>query len=438
MPVATVPLKKKWLWLASLLPLLFVSDILYGSMKLYGVDFAISPGIVLRGLVVAIAIYMVLTKRKLVGKGLFLWIITVVTTASPAMVLGLVYGQSFFYDLSSFSKVVYLPLVAGLFVVLVRRYYLDWDDVLRFVEYAAYVLGLSLLLSQVLGLERWTYGDYAFGSTGIFYAQNDMTLALGLAILAGAYRLVAASFAWSRLVLLGMSAFACIQIGTRASLVVIAGTAVSVVIWALWGRGVRRMKYLGSVVKWIISLLFVAAMSLVLLYGWSRQQEFSYQQQKLQQIAEGKFPRLLLVEAGGQHISERSALFNLFGEGADSFQRGVARYYPTYHERRMVEVDWMDIFGSYGFIFAIVIYLFVFMVFFKSSHRFVTQRDTRYGLIGAATMLYIGNSVLAGHALVSPIPSTLMSAYFALFFIGQSEQDRRYSSVGRSQSNVYG
>ena len=418
MPIATLPMKKKWLWLASLLPLLFVSDILYGGMELYGIDFAISPGIVLRGLVVAIAIHTVLTKRKLVGKGLFLWILAMVITASPAVVLGVVYGQSFFYDFSSFSKVVYLPLVTGLFVVLVRRYRLDCDDVLRFVEYAAYVLGLSLLLSQVLGLERWTYGDYAFGSTGIFYAQNDMTLALGLAMLAGAYRLVAAPFSWMRLVFFGMSAFACVEIGTRASLVVTAGTAVCVLIWVLWGRGIGRLKYFGSVVKWIISLLIVAAMSVVLLYGWSRQQEFSYQQQKLQQIAEGKFPRLLLVEAGGQHISERSAFLNLFGEGADSFQRGVARYFPTYHERRMVEVDWMDIFGSYGFIFVTIIYLFVFLVFFKSSRRFVVERDAQHGLIAAATMLYIGNSVLAGHALVSPIPSTLMSAYFALFFIG--------------------
>ena len=416
MPIATVTLKKKWLWLASLLPLLFVSDILYGSMTIYGLDFPISPGIVLRGLVVAIAMYTVLTKRKIVGKGLFLWIIAAVTTASPAMVLGLVYGQSFFYDLSSFSKVVYLPLVTGLFVVLVRRYRLDWDDVLRFVEYAAYVLGLSLLLSQAMGLERRTYGDYAFGSTGIFYAQNDMTLALGLAILAGAYRLVEAPFSWLRLIFLGMSAFACIQIGTRASLVVIAGTAVCVVIWVLWGRGIGRLKYFGSVIKWIISLLFVAAMSVTLLYGWSRQQEFSYQQQKLQQIAEGKFPRLPLVEAGGQHISKRSALLNLFGEGADSFQRGVTRYYPTYQERRMVEVDWMDIFGTYGLVFMVVIHLFVFLVLFKSIRRFVVQRDARYGLISAATLLYIGNSVLAGHALVSPIPSTLMAAYFALFF----------------------
>lgn len=409
--------RKGRLWLAALLPILFISDILYGALQLLEMELAITPGIILRGMVLLSAIYMLIKYKRLIEKCLLYWILLLIFSILPSAMVGSIHGQSLFFDIDSIAKILYLPLVTGLFVVLIRRYCIIEDDVLRFIEYAAYVLGLSLLLSQAMGFAKQTYGDYAFGSTGIFYAQNDMTLAFGLAMMAGGYRLVMGHYSLTRLILLGMSAFACVNIGTRASLGVIIAVVLTVMACVLWSASLRiPRRGMDLLRKCIMVFMLLVSMFGVLIYGLGAQLEYSYQQKKLNQIAEGKFPRLLLVLAAEQHLEERSQLFNVFGEGADAFQRGVAKHFPTDQERRMVEVDWLDIFGNYGIIFAAAIHFFVLVPLVVSSYRFLVTREPLTGLLSAAMLLYLGHATFAGHALTSPIPSTLGAAYLALYF----------------------
>ncbi len=410
-------LRKTQLWLAALLPMLFVSDILYGAMSLFGIEFAITPGIILRGMVLITAIYKLIKHKQLVGAGLFYWIMLLFFFILPATIIGFVHGQSVFFDIISVSKVLYLPLVTGLFVVLIRRYYISENNVLHFIEYTAYLLGFCLLLSQATGFEKQTYGDFAFGSTGIFYAQNDMTLAFGLAMMAGGYLLVIGHYSLTRLFLLSMAAFACVNIGTRASLAVIIALVFTTTACTVWGKSPRfHRRYFELLLKCTMVLLLLICMLAVLIYGLSAQQKYSYQQDKLRQVAEGEFPRLLLVLAGKQHIEERSELFNVFGEGADAFQRGVAKHFPTAQERRVVEVDWLDIYGNFGIIFAMALHFFVLIPLIVSSYRFLIRRESLAGLLAAAIFMYLGHAIFAGHALTSPIPSTLAAAYLGLYF----------------------
>lgn len=409
---------KKRLWLAALLPLLFVSDILYGAMDLLGIEFPVTPGVVLRGIVVLTAFYMVVKYHRAVGKRLVTWLFVLVVSVLPSVVIGMFHGQSVFFDVSMLSKVLYLPLVTGLFVVLIRRYRIGENEVIRFVEYAAYLLGVSLLASQMTGFARQTYGDYAFGSTGVFYAQNDMTLAFGLSLLAGGYRLVMERFSLVRLGMLMTSAFACVQIGTRASLGVLAGVALTATACLMWGKfsSVHR-RGLNVVRKWVAGAFVLFAALAAVMYGLSMQKAYKYQQDKLEQIAEGDFPRLMLVVAGMRHIEERNAWFDVFGEGADAFQRGVAKHFVGSQDRKSVEVDWMDIFGNYGIIFTLLIHAFVLSALSGTAFRFIIKHEPFFGLIAAATLLYLGHASVAGHALTSPIPSTLAAAYLALYFV---------------------
>ncbi len=404
-------------WLGILLPLLFVSDILYGGMALLGIKTLITPGIILRGMVVATAIFMIVKWRRILGTSLLGWIVLIVVSVLPAFVIGSFYGKSAFFNIISLSKALYLPFVTGLFVVIIRRYRVVADEVLRFIEYSAYVLGLSLLLSQMVGFEKQTYGDYAFGSTGVFYAQNDITLAFGLAMLASGYRLVMGHYSLIRAILLGMSAYACVQIGTRASLAVVAGvamTAAACLIWSKTSAGRQRGRILLR--NWMTPALLVIALLGILGYALSIHMGHGYQHKKLEQIVKGGFPRQELVLAGMRHIEERGKWLNVFGEGADSFQRGVSKHFGSGEGRRVVEVDWVDSFGNYGVMFTILIHGFVLVPLVVSGYRFLARREPLSGLLASASLLYIGHSAVAGHALMSPIPSTLMAAYLALYF----------------------
>lgn len=415
-PLAILRWQKKKIWLVSLFPLLFVSDVLYGAIDYFGIEMPITPGVVFRGMVLLFSVYFVFTCLIFINKKLFFFIILSVLSVLPSMMIGLYHGHGFLYDMSSLTKVIYLPFVTGMIVVLWDFYKISSDEILKHVEYSAYVLGVALLLSQSFGIQRETYGDYAFGSTGIFYAQNDMTLAFGLALLSSGYRLVFTRFSWLRLSLLIMSSYACVQIGTRASLAVLVGMGCTMVACVIWCRSGGRGPVFGKLRKWIAGAAVLCIMSSIFLFGLFQQQEFDYQQQKLEQVAQGEFPRMLLVISGVEHLAVRSGWFHLFGEGADAFHRGVAQYYPTSESRKMVEVDWLDLFGGYGFVFSILIHLFVFFVLFESTRRFFFKRDGIHCLIAAATLLYLAHSVFAGHALTSPIPTTLMAGYFSLYF----------------------
>lgn len=408
----------KKLWLAALFPLLFVSDILYGGLDYYRIELPITPGVLLRGAVMLVAIYWSVKYHRLVGRVLWGWLLLLVLLVIPSLIVGVFHGQSPFFDLQFLFKVLYLPFTTALLVVLIKRYRICCDDVLQFIEYSAYVLGISLLLSQLLGIQRATYGDYAFGNTGIFYAQNDMTLAFGLSLLAAAYRVVLVRFSWIRLGLMLLSVYACLQIGTRASLGVLVGVTLTILTMMFWGKGESVANgVFHRLVKKALVVLFGVWMAIMIIYGIGKQQEHNFQQKKLEELAQGNFPRLILVVAGASHMAKRSGIFNITGEGMDAFARGVANYYPTSEERRFVEVDWMDIFGASGIGFTVAIYLFALKVLLGSVRRFASGlRDPLYGLIGAATFLYTGHSGLAGHALTSPIPTTLMAGFFGIYF----------------------
>ncbi len=408
-------LSKKKTWLVCLLPLLFLADIIYGGLDYYGISLFVGPGIVLRGIALLFAFYVFFRKLSFVNKKLKIIVVLSILLVFPSFISGLLQGQSFFYDIIFSTKIVYLPLITALFVVIRQRYELTNLYIIRYIEYSAYVLGVSLLLSQLLGIQHDSYGDYAFGNTGIFYAQNDMTLAFGLALLASGYSLALDEFSLVRSVLFVFSGFACIQIGTRASLAVVFGTAITVAFCVLWGRPIKKNS-IDKLKKAAIVIFILISMGGGLAYGLTRQQEFGFQQKKLEELASGEFPRLALVLSAVKHISGRSLAFDFFGEGADAFHRGVAKYFPGNVEHRIVEVDWMDILGAYGIFYTLFIYLFLMYIFLFSVTRFLIKREQIFGLVSAATLLYLGHSVLAGHALISPIPTTLMSGYFSIFF----------------------
>ena len=411
---------KSSLWLVAILPLLFFSDVLYGAMQLYGLHVSISPGIVLRGFLLAVSMYMILIRIRFVEHQLLVWIILLIISSLPGLLIGALEGQDLSFEITVYAKVLYMPLIAGLLSILINRYSIESDKIIRFIEYTAYILGIILLTSQIMGLEKKTYGDYAFGSKGIFHAQNDLTLAFGLGLLASTYRLVVAHFSWFRLILLILSIYACLQIGTRASLAVVIISGISVIIYLFWGsipNAIRNRKSRSR--NWVISLSIVIATILMATYFLSKQLEFDYQRKKFETITQGEFPRMTLADAGFHHLEERFLVYDLLGEGVDTFQRGVAQHFnnPSANfDRRVVEVDWMDLFGYYGIVFVFILHSFVIFIFLGALFRFVVYHNSTYGLIAIASLVYLGHSIVAGHALTTPIPGTVIAAYFSIFF----------------------
>ena len=406
------------IWLALLFPLLFISDILYGAIEYFELPAPVSPGMVFRGGLLLVTTYKIFEHRNNEPPKLNIWLVLLTVLAIPGFTIGLIQGQNAHFEISSLFKVLYLPYVTALLVILIRQYKIKQVDILRYIEYSSYMLGLSLLISLALGIQQETYGEYAYGSTGIYYAQNDLSLVFGLALLAAGYRLILVEFSWARLLMFFLSTLACTQIGTRASLIVIAAAALVALVCITWGEiAVDECLIKNRLKKWFVGLGVLLVMISLLILGLLKQLEFEYQQDKLEQV-----PRLKLFIAGSVHIKSRPDFYVLTGEGMDTFQRGVARNFPINEdtliikERRFTEIDWLDLFGAYGIGLVVLIYLFILYPLVASGITFLLKRNAIYGLISASSLLYLGHASVAGHAILSPMPSTLMAGYLALFY----------------------
>ena len=410
-------INKKALYLFFIFPALFVSDALYGGLDYFGITLPISPGIIIRGGLFFFAVFFIVKNFEARYESLIIWSVLLLILVFPGLLIGLWFGRDPFYDLQFLLKALYLPIVAIFLAVMFDRTRVSKDEVMAYIEYAAYFLGLTLLLSQQLGIERATYGDYAFGNTGIYYAQNDFTLAFGLSLLAACYKMIFIKFSLYKLLPLLASFYACIQIGTRASLLIMLIIAIVMVIALLVSKGSESKRLSTLLAKYLGFLFVVTAIGFFLYKGLQWQTEHSYQEQKINDLQSGLLPRVALMDASYQYYISRSDIFYFLGEGADSFHRGVAQYFPSKGDRRIVEVDLIDLGGAHGVPFTFLLYAFCFFVLFGSIRRFFQERDTVWVFVSAATFLYIMYSLFVGHALTSAIPSTLMAGFFAIYLM---------------------
>lgn len=428
--------KPKLFWLFGLFPALFLSDILYGGLDYFGIHTPVSPGIVMRGFVFFLAIVMVAKYRRRLDTLTLAWCISLVIFSLPSIIVGMWTGGNLITDFLGLLKVLYGPFVILLVVILIRKYRIPFNDVLRFIEYSAYLLGISLLISLKLTINRATYGEWAFGSTGIFSAQNDITLAFGLSLLAAIYRLVVLKVSLKnlliRLTCLAVSLYACIQIGTRGSLIVIFGCGIFSVVVMLWSKKSSAIKKTYSRhMKWLLVLALSLGMGWILMYGLNMQRQHSFQQEKLANLYELKLPRSYLMDAGWKQIVTRPGWMNLTGEGMTSFGLGVSGYFRGLYrsEKKLVEVDWMDFLGAYGIFFTILIHLFFLWVLWRAAWEYVTgSKDPLCGLVATASAMYLGHSAFAGHALISPIPTTLIAGYVGVYLVMRKDKDRVHAA----------
>lgn len=412
-------IKKSSTILLMLLPGLYVSDILYGWLSLSGYEGLITPGVVIRGGIFLLAVGWSVKYHRAIRKRLFFlcWGLLLLSLTGPIIsFIETLNGSALAIDVNGVAKVLYGPFILLLFIVLIKHYRITDLNIFSFIEYAAYFLGCSLLLMQLFSVGKLTYGNYAYGSTGIFHAQNDLTLSLGIALIPAVYRNIK-NPSFLRLTLLIASMFGCIGIGTRASIAIIFLVPVAVMFVILWSIERSEKTFIRKIISVTMVLVLAVGASWIGFRTIQYESQYSHQARKFETIAAGELPRLLLIRAGVEYLAGRNTAKNVLGEGSYHYQRGVYPYWGGMRDdsRKSVEVDWMDLYGSYGVVFTILLHCFYLMLLFSSSKKFFLGKSEFDGLVATMLLIYIGHSALAGHALVSPIPSTLIAAVGGLY-----------------------
>ena len=86
-PTTQISRRYKILWLSAMFPVLLIADILYGAMAFYALPMVVTPGTVVRGALLATAVYKIFELRKTVHYPLQIWLTFLVITIIPGFVV---------------------------------------------------------------------------------------------------------------------------------------------------------------------------------------------------------------------------------------------------------------------------------------------------------------------------------------------------------------
>jgi hypothetical protein len=413
-----------------LLPGLFLADILHGILLMNDIDMKISILSIIRGGVFFIAIYVTITNRDVVNKLLFYSILLLLLLSAPGVLISFYHTftefpvgySSLYYEIKEITKVMYGPFLILMYLILLRKKVISKEMIFQYIEYAAYLAGISLFIMQYLGLGEETYaitsGKISSGVKGLFLSQNEISLALSLTLLVALYRnLVTPSLI--RFFMFSLSIYALASIGTRTSLLTAALVPMLVIPIILYTKPVNFSFYKN---RWIFKMIIIFFIISGLWSGYSvikNPENYRFQLDRIESVLDGKHPRRILLDYAQCHIAKRGTVKNFLGEGAWWFQHGVFicggpwTIGPKYGVR-LVEVDWMDIYGAYGLGFASLIYILLIYLMGHSFYYFIKYREADQGIISFMIIIYTGHSVIAGHALTSPMPTSILAAVGAI------------------------
>ena len=395
-----------------------MSDVLYGLIQTSGISIPVTPGTAIRGMVLASAIYTCFRYRKIIGgRSIFMILLLTIISLYPIFVSFLLTSNvsALGRDISSLLKVLYGPIVTLYFVYLIRSKKLAVSVVFKYVELAAYFIGASLLLTKYSGIGLATYGDYAAGYKGLFLAQNDFSLSLTIALSVAVYNCFVKPNV-VRVVFIALCFVALSGLGTRTGIfaVVLIPSVVFLIVM------VSRSRNMASVNKWIylilISPIILFAGYKFMQQGLSAALDYNYHAERIATIMQGDHPRQRLIDTGLEYIKQRDIHTNIFGEGQSSYSKGVYQYWLGVNEQqaRIVEVDFIDLYGMYGIFFVVLLHLLLFKCMLRIFKAFQKTREIEYGIMFLVIVLYTGHSMLAGHALTSSIVSGLIAPIMAL------------------------
>lgn len=423
-------LSKPWLY-AVAFPLCLIVfqvfiDLTYGTLGVAGRAGPFSIGVIFRGGLAVLAIFLLLKLRAAPLK-VFLFVFLAIFLLSNLVWALASDAYSLAHELNQGMKVAFPWLMAGILLFLHQRAPIDRSYLLILVAWVGFLSGLSLLGATALGVGQETYGDWSYGSKGLFNAQNDIGLTLVLTLVAAVVLLVRTR----RVLYLVMTvsiASAGLLLGTRTGVLGPPAVVLAFCLAALLNP--RLFSPLDGSRGWRSTAVLILPVLLVLAVAvtiFSQSDKTDYLMKRIETLSE-QTPRSKLEAAGIERLKERGLVLTLVGEGGLAFKKHVAENLGYQREKidqgamtsmgeskklpfpvHRVENDVIDILGFYGILQFAVIYGGLALVFFVALRRAV--RDWSIENVGLLLILtlFLVHSSLAGHGVFSAQVGTVLA-----------------------------
>lgn len=389
-------------------------DLLNGFLTYgWGLDFSI--GVLYRGLIFFAAIpFLVVNKNKS-------WNIYITIICGVWLLGCLVWAISGYFapvkELMFFVKMIYPLMLVPLIFYIINKYKIQLEQLVLFPVTYCFLAAASIVFSLITGMGiEYTASKYSFGAKSFFVAQNDIGLSMLIGFTMSLY-LFFKSFSIRYFFMSAVIMAGLLGLSTRTGILGAIGVFGFLMV-AIMFYGKKSVQ-ISHLYKGIIFLFFSVAAVFSVIKIIEFISEYNYMIKKFETLAYEQ-PRQILFEAGTNRINNRHWIYNLFGEGTVHFREEVGNNLigmrTVSDDGQPVEIDYLDLIGNYGLILSVFVLLFPVYLFFKISASFFIKREFSDLIFLICISLFLIHSFLAGHAMISPLVSTVMVVVYVYIF----------------------
>ncbi len=428
--------RRQSMLLLVLLPGLYLADLVYGWLYINEIELTPSPGQSARGLVLLFAVWLLVSNRTRWTSTYSLFLVALCAMIGVSTLISPDFPGNLSFDIKAAARIMYGPFVVLVFVWLFTRYQTRYHEFLFFVELIFYGIGGLLFALSHLNIGQDTYGSYAFGFKGLFEPQNDVGLSATIAFAAALYGNIRRPRV-IRLVLLTVAMLGLAGMGTRTAMAapLVVALAMAVVFIVVEMSAIGDARKLGGLLAKLALVVTLSGLVSLHTYGLATGTQIipnpfagsgedslgptHYQRLKMERTMKGEAHRKELLDRAVSHTSGRPVIYDLLGEGTYSYRMGVARFWPGIKpgEDRYAEMDWFDFYGQYGIFFAVALHLFYLWFLGLAIFYWLSRKQAEFGVFTLMLGLYISHSVIAGHAMNSPMASTQIAGVIAFLYL---------------------
>ena len=410
-----------------LVTLTFFADALLGVIAYYSLSIP-SPPVILRAVILIFSVFAVFSIKYYKVEKLLL--ILMLVSGIAAIIWGNInhsYSEVL-HDISLLSKVLYGPMIFFLLLNVVQNFPVSNYLISRALLYGSIITASFILIPSYLGIGIDNYEEVSgSGTRGLLFTGNESGLQLGMLFGVAIRQMFLVNHRWLGIVSTLVIALALNSLQTRFSMLalLVSPLAVLIIKFTIEGNkkidaNLTRRMVLVSISISVLGLFWVAFDSFI---------SNDFQKSRLESSLAGDLPRAIQIAIGFNYLHNRDISYDLFGEGDSGWRKSNSRNYnEKASEVGQAELDWLDLFGSYGTFFSLAFYGFYLRIIIKVWQH-LRQKDRVLAAVSLLGMLfYFLHAFVAGHAMSSAAPSGVFM-YLVIWNVSASLKNKSLSRV---------
>lgn len=426
------------------------------SLSIYLLGTSLTVGIIIRfGVLSLTLIYIHFAFEPKVRKRVWIFFLLFALVLLVGLINNMIVKDpmTLFSEIKNIAKIVYAPIMLfGYLAIFTRaKQYTDVRmQVQRNIYYAMLIVSLVMVIAAITGTGIKSYESEKLGQQGWFFAGNEIGAIMAISLPVVLYYTLKMTnskrklYYWVPVILLIISMLLVgTKVGYLAVLITLIVSQLALLIEKFRNREKSRQIHLNSIINLIVLAIFlaitpftpVAYNTKVHLSWWGIENNFGLfsksgeegdteEHQKREKAVEN-----VVLSGREEHLD----LFRSYYEDAPLSQKlfGMGyggNYKAIEDEVKSVEMDYYDIFFSFGII-GFLVYLLAFIYFsvrilisfFKNIKDYF---NCEVLLIGSSVALGLGIAYLAGHVLTAPAVSIYLVILFAYLYIALVQDNK--------------